>query len=546
MMSERDESPELELARLLDFAFELGLTGAPEESSRVALRAAVKAHEFGNRLHTVEALLVDAQAKAVLGRYEEALDRLVSIHRVLDRDSGDLEIGATKAMSAALHLAIGKVDTGMRDLIHATQRLQRVHEPDRMLANAYATVGAACTAAELYEEADKLLARALEVGIACGARPHLRAYRYKLVVNDLGMANWLTLLGRTEDVDRYHSCAKLCQERLAAFVDRHEEHDLTSAYGFALANLDQADHAFSLLSALEPPPTEVPEVRFFRTLGLALCRASQGNLDDAGVDLDFALAAAQETRIANWQARARYERYRLARRRGDLDRALDEYDRYHKVYQQVFWQERQRRADAVDAKMKLVKLHEKTQRLQEQSESFRRDAESDALTGLYNRRYLDAKMAELIGQAEADQIPLSVAVLDVDKFKTINDQFSHSAGDAALQNVAEVLRTSVRDTDLVSRFAGDEFVVVFAGADLETATAVAERICAAVPDLPQVAGQRLPKVTVSIGVAEHRPGHSPQDTFHTADQALYEAKRAGGNQVVAASTDTGNAASVAF
>src|SRR5205823_13110789 len=128
--------------------------------------------------------------------------------------------------------AIGKVDTGMRDLIHATQRLQRVHEPDRMLANAYATVGAACTAAELYEQADKLLARALEVGIACGARPHLRAYRYKLVVNDLGLANWLTLLGRTEDVERYHSCVKLCQERLAAYVDRHEEHDLTAVYGF--------------------------------------------------------------------------------------------------------------------------------------------------------------------------------------------------------------------------------------------------------------------------------------------------------------------------
>src|SRR5690242_2107557 len=187
MMSERDESADLELARLLDFAFELGLTGAPEESSRVALRAATKAHELGDHASTVEALLVDAQAKAMLGRYEEALDRLFSIHRLLSRESGELVLGAAKAMSAALHLAIGQLDTGMRDLITATQFLGRVTDPSRMLANAYSTLGTACTAAELYEEGYRLLARAFEVATACGERAHLRVYRYNLAVNDLGI-----------------------------------------------------------------------------------------------------------------------------------------------------------------------------------------------------------------------------------------------------------------------------------------------------------------------------------------------------------------------
>lgn len=166
---------------------------------------------------------------------------------------------------------------------------------------------------------------------------------------------------------------------------------------------------------------------------------------------------------------------------------------------------------------------------------------TDGLTGVYNQRYLRGHLRALADQAAASGGQLAVLMLDLDRFKAINDRFGHAAGDAALKAVADAIRQNVRVFDTVARYGGEEFVVVMPGASRPEGEAVAERLRAAVDALTvESAGQRLP-LTVSIGVAALQPasgapaGSSVDGALlRAADAALYRAKAAGRNRVVVA------------
>jgi diguanylate cyclase (GGDEF)-like protein len=165
----------------------------------------------------------------------------------------------------------------------------------------------------------------------------------------------------------------------------------------------------------------------------------------------------------------------------------------------------------------------------------REQADLDALTKLPNRTRLDAMLAALFG--DRDQQPLSVLVCDVDHFKIVNDTYGHLAGDRVLVSVAGRLRGGLRDTDLVVRYGGEEFVVVLPGALGPAARAVAERLRAAVGDTLHDAGEgHVIPVTISIGCATHAPASrfpTPAALLESADRALYAAKSSGRNRVVA-------------
>jgi two-component system cell cycle response regulator len=166
---------------------------------------------------------------------------------------------------------------------------------------------------------------------------------------------------------------------------------------------------------------------------------------------------------------------------------------------------------------------------------------TDALTGVYNRRYMDRRLAEEIARARRQSYRVSCMYIDIDHFKQVNDQFGHQAGDDVLREVASRIKAELRMSDALGRFGGEEFVVLLIDADLESAAMVASRIRASVADQPFLLpeGQGLP-VTVSIGVAvlddferEHAIEAVAQELVARADQALYEAKQQGRNRVVA-------------
>jgi diguanylate cyclase (GGDEF)-like protein len=156
-------------------------------------------------------------------------------------------------------------------------------------------------------------------------------------------------------------------------------------------------------------------------------------------------------------------------------------------------------------------------------------AETDGLTGLLNRRSLEARAATLL---QPDNV-VSVAMADLDHFKRLNDTYGHAAGDRALRLFAQVLRTTVRPGDIVARCGGEEFVILLPSCPLTDAVEVLERVRDA---LSRSTGRGdCPAFTASFGVATYPDfGHTLAELLTVADTALYEAKSEGRDRIVAA------------
>jgi diguanylate cyclase (GGDEF)-like protein len=164
-------------------------------------------------------------------------------------------------------------------------------------------------------------------------------------------------------------------------------------------------------------------------------------------------------------------------------------------------------------------------------------ATTDALTGIANRRSFDEELALEWRRAHRIGDSLALVLLDLDDFKKVNDTHGHPAGDAVLRTIGEVLGSGVRQIDLAARYGGEEFVVLVPESDLKGATQLAKRLRLAVSKArAELPDGRLLKVTASFGVAVKGDLTSAEQLIAAADDALYEAKRAGKNRVVVAET----------
>jgi two-component system cell cycle response regulator len=176
-----------------------------------------------------------------------------------------------------------------------------------------------------------------------------------------------------------------------------------------------------------------------------------------------------------------------------------------------------------------------SERLRDNAQKSVELAITDALTGLYNRRYMESHLATLIDQAAGRGKPLSVLVVDIDYFKAINDTHGHDAGDDVLREFATRMRKSTRGIDLACRYGGEEFVIVMPETDMAVATMVAERLRRRIASEPFSVGNDGGKieVTISVGIAAlNRAKDNAAALLKRADQALYRAKRDGRNRVV--------------
>ena len=162
-------------------------------------------------------------------------------------------------------------------------------------------------------------------------------------------------------------------------------------------------------------------------------------------------------------------------------------------------------------------------------------AVTDPLTGLHNRRYLESHLGGLVDAAADGDKPLSLMILDIDHFKSVNDTYGHDAGDEVLKAFAERVKTVIRGVDLLCRLGGEEFIIVMPDTSLDIAGRVAERVRQAVGDVMFAIdkGERHIPVTVSIGLAERRNGREADSMMKRADRALYRSKALGRNRVSA-------------
>ena len=154
----------------------------------------------------------------------------------------------------------------------------------------------------------------------------------------------------------------------------------------------------------------------------------------------------------------------------------------------------------------------------------------DSLTQVDNRRLLTQLLTEEVTRAGRHNLPLSVILFDLDRFKTINDSFGHNAGDIVLQEVAGVLRQAIRTSDPFGRWGGDEFLVVATNTDGKQAVELAYRLRGT---LENFAFSTAAKVTASFGITTYQGGDSPETLIRRADMGMYKAKSGGRNRVEA-------------
>lgn len=176
-------------------------------------------------------------------------------------------------------------------------------------------------------------------------------------------------------------------------------------------------------------------------------------------------------------------------------------------------------------------VEERTHRLQDKTRELERLATEDQLTGLFNRRYADDYLEQRIEEYERYGRGFSIALVDLDHFKSVNDRYSHEAGDLVLKEVAAILTRRCRDSDMVARYGGEEFLLCFPETDLRAAALICEDLRRAVQSADWARVAPGVQVSLSGGLAEMAPGLTRKRLLGDADRKLYGAKDAGRNLV---------------
>jgi diguanylate cyclase len=184
----------------------------------------------------------------------------------------------------------------------------------------------------------------------------------------------------------------------------------------------------------------------------------------------------------------------------------------------------------IESRNETALLSERVEVLERQLQTSRHEASLDPLTHIANRRSFDQALGEWMRPGRPGFV---LAVLDIDGFKTINDEQGHTQGDRALVALAQTLKASVRTQDLVARLGGDEFALLVSGLSLRQSEWRVQTVISALAAtrLPGTAGSSF-SLTLSAGVSEFSAGDTPASLVHRADEALYQAKHHGKNRVV--------------
>ncbi len=164
---------------------------------------------------------------------------------------------------------------------------------------------------------------------------------------------------------------------------------------------------------------------------------------------------------------------------------------------------------------------------------YEHNATVDALTSLYNRRWLDSTMVRVMHRCHKNNQVLSVMMLDIDRFKDYNDNYGHLAGDIALRTVSQTIKQYLRPEDMVARYGGEELFALLPGMNINSALTIAERLREAIKhtEITNEEDQPLPGITVSIGIAEMVDHDDPHKLIEAADKAMYQAKHTGRDKV---------------
>ncbi len=193
-----------------------------------------------------------------------------------------------------------------------------------------------------------------------------------------------------------------------------------------------------------------------------------------------------------------------------------------------------RRDEMVEARQQAELAEERVRTLEVELRQVSEQVREDQLTGTLNRRGLDDAMQRELSRSERRQIPLCVAILDLDNFKKLNDTYGHQAGDEALVHLSNVVRLTLRPTDIVARYGGEEFIILFGDTQIDAAVEIMRRLQRELTKKFFLHNNERLLITFSAGVTSLRAGDTQDTVFDRADKAMYQAKLAGKNRVLTA------------
>lgn len=205
-----------------------------------------------------------------------------------------------------------------------------------------------------------------------------------------------------------------------------------------------------------------------------------------------------------------------------------------KIAQQMILETQKMIQENQSLEEKLQKSSSTMQELKIEMETVRKEAFTDGLTGIANRKKFDLEIVRLISEGRDNETPTSIVVIDIDHFKGFNDTYGHQVGDQVLRLVARTLHDGLKGRDFPARYGGEEFVIILPETSSENAGKVADTLREAVMGkeiVNRATGEKLSRVTISAGVAELGDEETPKEWIERADKALYRAKRKGRNRV---------------
>ena len=507
---------------LSDWAHEHYLDGYSGRAV-VAARQAIPVAEMAGDLKTLRYLRYTCGVALIeQRRWDEAIEAAHALLSVIDPDDAAWRAKALSLLGDA-GLRLGRVATAVDALAEAFSLVE--HSPPQRYndLSAAMAVGVVLGHAQLFEPADALFRLCLNSPAARDGSTASMRIAQVLVLQEFSVlhATWgaaLELDGRgVQAREHYVRSGELALAMMAlTFGDDDEMHARAEVVeAFVQLRLGQVELAMARLtqamSRFEQRP-ELPEVQI-GLLATAHGHRVGGRFDEARAELREVLEGAQVTDRVVWELAALSSLAVLEVTEHGEHPSTPYFELARRVATHRLWLERESRFFALRDRISLRALAAEASQLG-------REALIDPLTGLGNRRMLDAGIAESLGGA--------VLFVDIDLFKWVNDTYSHSVGDEVLRRIADILRAHCRAHDVVVRFGGDEFVVLLPATASAEAAAVGERVRAAVVREPWDDVEPGLRVSVSVGVAA---SGSPDTVLKDADAALYEAKESGRNRV---------------
>jgi diguanylate cyclase (GGDEF)-like protein len=492
--------------------------------TRIASNAAL-ARAFGDHETAWRCRDIMVSALAAAGRLEQSValaDELMAHYRETGQSASRLQILGQVITS---RLGLGDFEQALDGLTDALVGLAHLRDSSRASASAFLTVGNAASATEMFEVAASHLRRATQMARQVDIPFLTRMVDGTIARNELRYGARLEMLGRRDDAAaRYREALRAAVRAQAGEPIDHWRRIGRLYEGYAWTALDEPVLGrIALLESLGPDEAAMPpEDTLILRLGLARGCAALGLADEARGHLRRTSGVHDTTFSHQWQVAIVLEAANIERvEHGDHPGiALAEHAAV--LLANSLWEERERRLEAVMVRMQMLELSDENERVGQA-------ATEDPLTGLGNRRKLDVALA-----AMGEDGPACLLFIDLDRFKNVNDQFSHAIGDEVLKTVADLLRRESRDSDVLIRYGGDEFVVVLSATDLDVAARVGERIRVAVATHPWWRIAPGLDARVSVGVAEQRQEMNFDEVMGAADAALYRAKQGGRDQVAVA------------